>query len=110
MSEQQFSDNEKELIRKIAIALEQELSEECKRVEGLDKFARHPQLLEAIKLAKAKEIAAPSSLLDLTPWIFWSPLEEWFHSSSGNACALVFKFSSAIKGFPYEEMKDDGLA
>lgn len=105
MSEQrQFSDDDKEKIRRIAIALERELRDECKKVDGLDEFAQSPQLLEAIELAKEKKIAAPVSLLNLTPWIFWSPLAEWFHSSSGSACGLVFKFSAAIKGLPYEEM------
>jgi hypothetical protein len=104
MSKQRkFNDDEKENIQKIEIALEYELEVESKSNEELSKFAQFPQLVEVIELAKAKRIAEPDSMLDLTPWLFWSPLEEWFHANNTKACKLIFKFSAAIKGFPDEE-------
>jgi len=102
-----FSDDEKERIRKIAVALERELAIESRLNRSICEFSENSQVVEAINRAKAKEIPEPSPLLNLTPWLFWSPLEEWFAKSSSKACELVFKFSAAIKGFPYEEMNDD---
>lgn len=102
-----FTDDEKEKIRQIAIALERDLEIESKLNISLCEFSESIQVVDAIRRAKAKEITAPGPLLNLTPWLFWSPLEDWFARSESNACRLVFKFSAAIKGFPYEEMKDD---
>lgn len=105
MSKQRkFTDDEKENIKRIAIALECELKVESKSNEELSKFAQWPQLIEVIELAKAKCITEPCSLLDLAPWLFWSPLEEWFHENNTRACKLIFKFSAATKGFPYEDL------
>lgn len=102
-----FSDEEKERIQKIAVALESELESESKLNKTICKFSENLQVVEAISRAKAKAIHEPSNLLNLTPWLFWSPLEEWFATSNSKACRLVFKFSAAIKGFPYEEVSDD---
>lgn len=102
-----FSGEEKEQIRQIAIALERELVLESKLNKHLCEFADSAQVVETIRRAKAKEIASPSPLLNLTPWLFWSPLEEWFAKSDSNACRLVFKFSAVIKGFPHEEKSHD---
>ena len=108
MSElRKFSDDEKEKIRAMAIALEYELKAESEVTMGLDVFAQHPQLVHAIEMAKEKAIAEPSQLLNLSGWLRWPPLEEWFYRSNSRACGLVFKFSAATQGFPHEEMKDD---
>lgn len=101
-----FSDDDKEKIRKIAIELERALEIESKANRSLCEFSESPQLVEAIRRAKTKKIAFASPIFNLTPWLFWSPLEEWFAQSDSKACRLVFEFSAAIKGFPHEEIKD----
>ncbi len=102
-----FSDVEREEIREIAIALERELEIETKSNRKLSDFSENDQVVEAIRRAKAKEIVAPCSLFNLTPWLFWSPLEDWFAKSESKASRLVFKFSAAIKGFPHQKMRSD---
>ncbi len=105
-----FSDVEKEQIRNIAIALERELAIELKTNKSLSEFSESDQFIEAIRRAKAKEIADSSPLFNLSPWLFWSPLDEWFARSDSKACRLVFKFSAAIKGFPYDKIDVEGVA
>lgn len=106
-----FSNSEKDRIQQIAIALERELELELElesRVNvNVRAFFGNSQVMEAISRAKAKEILGPSPLMNLVPWLFWSPLEEWFSESDSKACMLIFKFSAAIKGFPYEKNNDD---
>jgi len=101
-----FSDEEKQKFKEMAVALELRLDADSKNFKDLERFFEYPPLVEAIKLAKEKKINTPFVVPNMNYWYFETEISDWIrHEGTG----MLSGFLLAIKGFPYEERKDDDL-
>lgn len=102
-----FSEEDKIQFQKIAFALERRIAADRNKFEDLERFSQYPPFVEALRLAKEKQIDKPLEVPNTNYWFFETNLQEW--SNLGNETGgLLGKFLLAIKGFPYEKL-DDGV-
>jgi hypothetical protein len=88
----------------MAVKLEQRIAADSKRFKDLERFAQYPPFVDAIRLAKEKKINKPFIVPNTNYWYFETDLQDWIrHEGTG----MLSGFLLAIKGFPYEEMKED---
>lgn len=102
-----FSEEDKNQFQKIALALEQRIAADRDKFEDLKRFSEYPPFVEALRLAKAKQIDKPLEVPNMNYWYFETNLQEW---SRFEGTGILGNFMQAIKGFPYDKIDDDGFA
>lgn len=101
-----FSEEEKLKFQKMAVDLEEKIATDCIKFKSLDCFAKYPPFVEAIKLAKEKKINSPLIVPNTNYWYFETDLSDWMRAEG---TGMLSGFLLAIKGFPYEEIKNDDV-
>lgn len=101
-----FSEEDKNQFQKIACSLERRIAADSNKFKDLERFSLYPPFVEALRLAKEKQIDKPLEVPNMNYWDFETNLQEWCRFEG---TGMLSKFLLAIGGFPYDKMGDDGL-
>lgn len=103
-----FSEEDKNQFQKIAFALERRIAADRSKFKDLERFSQYPPFVEALRLAKEKQIDKPLEVANMNYWFCETNLQEWTYPGIETG-DLLGKFLLAISGFPYKKMDDDGV-